>query len=94
MASLTVRLLSSSAQPRRGSDAPDASEPKPHEDAPCGRRPPHAGACGWCLRACRKRHALRLEGGQRKRRVPSVGSFFLLSINQVFQRREDINESK
>lgn len=53
MASLTVRLLSSSAQPCHGSDAPDASEPKPYEDAPCGRRLPHAGACLWlCVCAC------------------------------------------
>lgn len=43
--SFTVRFLSSSAQPCHGSNPPNASEPESHEDAPCGRRLPHAGAC-------------------------------------------------
>lgn len=44
-ASFTVRLLSCSAQPCRGSNPSNASEPKSHENPPCGRCLPHAGAC-------------------------------------------------
>lgn len=45
MSSFTVCFLSSSAQPCHGSNPPNASEPESHENAPCGCRLPHAGAC-------------------------------------------------